>query len=101
MREVLTIVLGGGRGSRLDPLTRERAKPAVPFAGKYRLVDVPISNSLNSDFNQIYVLTQFNSESLNKHIARTYKLDYFSNGFVEIMAAEQSMDNSDWFQGSA
>ena len=83
------------------PLTKDRSKPAVPFAGKYRLVDVPISNCLNSGFDRIYVLTQFNSESLNKHIARTYKLDAFSGGFVEIMAAEQSMDNADWFQGSA
>ncbi|MCK5393145.1 MAG: NTP transferase domain-containing protein, partial [Candidatus Omnitrophica bacterium] len=101
MAEVLCLVLGGGRGSRLSPLTKDRSKPAVPFAGKYRLVDIPISNSLNSGFNQIYVLTQFNSESLNKHIARTYKLDSFSKGFVEIMAAEQSKDSADWFQGSA
>ena len=101
MREVLCLVLGGGSGSRLYPLTKERSKPAVPFAGKYRLVDIPISNSLNSGFNHIYVLTQFNSESLNKHIARTYKLDAFSEGFVEIMAAEQSMENADWFQGTA
>ena len=101
MAEVLCLVLGGGRGSRLSPLTKDRSKPAVPFAGKYRLVDIPISNSLNSGFNQIYVLTQFNSESLNKHIARTYKLDSFTKGFVEIMAAEQSKDSADWFQGSA
>lgn len=101
MREVLCLVLGGGRGTRLYPLTKDRSKPAVPFAGKYRLVDVPISNSLNSGCNHIYVLTQFNSESLNKHVARTYKLDPFSQGFVEIMAAEQSMDNVDWFQGTA
>jgi len=101
MRELLSIVLGGGRGSRLYPLTKYRSKPAVPFAGKYRLIDIPISNSLNSGFNLIYVLTQFNSESLNKHIARTYKLDDFSKGFVEIMAAEQSMDSTDWFQGTA
>jgi len=101
MREVLCLVLGGGRGTRLYPLTKDRSKPAVPFAGKYRLIDVPISNSLNSGCNHIYVLTQFNSESLNKHITRTYKLDSFSQGFVEIMAAEQSMDNADWFQGSA
>lgn len=101
MKELLCLVLGGGRGTRLYPLTKDRSKPAVPFAGKYRLVDIPISNSLNSGFNQIYVLTQFNSESLNKHIARTYKLDTFSKGFVEIMAAEQSMDNIEWFQGTA
>lgn len=101
MKEVLCLVLGGGRGDRLSPLTKDRSKPAVPFAGKYRLVDIPISNSLNSGFNRIYVLTQFNSESLNKHIARTYKLDSFSRGFVEIMAAEQSMESADWFQGTA
>ena len=101
MKEVLCLVLGGGRGSRFFPLTKDRSKPAVPFAGKYRLIDIPISNSLNSGFNHIYVLTQFNSESLNKHIARTYKLDAFSQGFVEIMAAEQSMENTDWFQGTA
>jgi len=95
------LVLGGGRGSRLYPLTKDRSKPAVPFAGKYRLVDIPISNSLNSGFNHIYVLTQFNSESLNKHISRTYKFDPLSGGFVEIMAAEQSMESTDWFQGSA
>jgi len=101
MKEVLCLVLGGGRGTRLYPLTKDRAKPAVPFASKYRLVDIPISNSLNSGFNHIYVLSQFNSESLNKHIARTYKLDPFSKGFVDIMAAEQSMENTDWFQGTA
>ena len=101
MREVLCLVLGGGRGARLFPLTKDRSKPAVPFAGKYRLIDIPISNSLHSGVNHIYVLTQFNSESLNKHIARTYKLDPFTHGFVEVMAAEQSMDSVDWFQGSA
>lgn len=86
-----------GMGTRLYPLTKERSKPAVPFGGKYRLVDIPISNSLHSKFNHIYVLTQFLSESLNKHISRTYKLDTFSGGFVEIMAAEQSMDSAAWF----
>ncbi|MFH1790480.1 MAG: glucose-1-phosphate adenylyltransferase [Candidatus Omnitrophota bacterium] len=101
MREVLCVVLGGGRGVRLYPLTKDRSKPAVPFAGKYRLIDIPISNSLNSGFNHIYVLTQFNSESLNKHVSRTYKMDPFSKGFVEIMAAEQSMESTDWFQGTA
>jgi glucose-1-phosphate adenylyltransferase len=101
MKELLCLVLGGGRGTRLYPLTKDRCKPAAPFAGKYRLVDVPISNCLNSGFSRIYVLTQFNSESLNKHIARTYKLDAFSGGFVDIMAAEQSMESADWFQGSA
>jgi len=88
MKNVLCVIMGGGRGTRLYPLTKERCKPAVPLAGKYRLIDIPISNCINSDFNKIYVLTQFNSESLNKHIARTYKLDHFSEGFVEIMAAE-------------
>tara|TARA_B100000315_G_C14585281_1_gene592671 strand:- start:309 stop:1562 length:1254 start_codon:yes stop_codon:yes gene_type:complete len=101
MREILCLVLGGGRGQRLYPLTKDRSKPAAPFAAKYRLVDVPISNSLNSGINHIYVLTQFNSESLNKHIARTYKMDDFSQGFVEVMAAAQSADSVDWFQGSA
>ena len=101
MREILCLVLGGGRGTRLYPLTKVRCKPAVPFAGKYRLIDIPISNSINSGFDHIYVLTQFNSESLNKHITRTYKLDTFSKGFVEIMAADQSMDSTDWFQGTA
>lgn len=99
--DVLCVILGGGRGRRLNPLTKERCKPAVPFAGQYRLIDVPISNCLNSMLNKIYVLTQFNSESLNKHIARTYKIDRFSGGFVEIMAAEQSFDSNDWFQGTA
>ncbi len=99
---VLCLILGGGRGTRLYPLTKDRCKPAVPFAGKYRLIDIPISNCLNSRLDHIYVLTQFNSESLNKHIARTYKLSNpYTKGFVEIMAAEQSMENADWFQGTA
>lgn len=93
--------MGGGRGTRLYPLTKERCKPAVPLAGKYRLIDVPISNCLNSGFNKIYVLTQFNSESLIKHVMLTYKLDFFSEGFVEILAAEQTMENTEWFQGTA
>ncbi|MDD4202817.1 MAG: glucose-1-phosphate adenylyltransferase [Candidatus Omnitrophica bacterium] len=101
MSDVLCVILGGGRGRRLSPLTKERCKPAVPLAGQYRLIDVPISNCLNSMLNKIYVLTQFNSESLNKHIARTYTIDRFSGGFVEIMAAEQSSDSNDWFQGTA
>lgn len=101
MRQVLCLVMGGGQGSRLFPLTKYRSKPAVPFAGKYRLIDIPISNSLNSGINHIYVLTQFNSESLNKHIARAYKIDDFSKGFVEILAADQTMDSTDWFQGTA
>jgi glucose-1-phosphate adenylyltransferase len=93
--------MGGGRGTRLYPLTKVRSKPAIPLFGRYRLIDIPVSNCLNSGFNNIYILTQFNSESLNKHIARSYKLDPFSKGFVEIMAAEQSMENTDWFQGTA
>jgi glucose-1-phosphate adenylyltransferase len=101
MKEVLSIILGGGRGTRLYPLTKYRAKPAVPIAGKYRLVDVPISNCLNSGFHKIFILTQFQSGSLNRHIFRAYKLDAFSGGFVEIIAAEQSGEQSDWFQGSA
>ena len=101
MKDVLCVVLGGGKGSRLYPLTKYRSKPAVPLVGKYRLIDIPVSNCLNSGFDKIYILTQFNSESLNKHITRTYKLDYFTQGFIEIMAAEQSMDNPNWFQGTA
>ena len=101
MREVLCVILGGGQGTRLFPLTKERCKPAVPLLGKYRLIDVPVSNCLNSGFNRIYILTQFLSESLNKHISRTYKMDDFTNGFIEIMAAEQSMNDTDWFQGTA
>jgi glucose-1-phosphate adenylyltransferase len=101
MENVLCVIMGGGRGTRLYPLTKERCKPAVPLAGKFRLIDIPISNCLNSGFNKIYILTQFMSESLNKHIARTYKLDTFSKGFVDILAAEQTMDNIQWFQGTA
>lgn len=101
MKDVLCVILGGGRGTRLFPLTKERCKPAVPLFGKYRLIDVPISNCLNSGLNRIYILTQFNSESLNKHISRTYKMDPFTKGFIDIMAADQSMDNTNWFQGTA
>ena len=101
MKEVLSIILGGGRGTRLYPLTKYRAKPAVPLAGKYRLIDIPISNCINSGFQNIFILTQFQSGSLNRHIFRAYKLDAFSGGFVEIIAAEQSVLQSDWFQGSA
>ena len=99
--EVLSIILGGGRGERLFPLTKERAKPAVPFGGRYRLVDIPISNCINSDFRQIYVLTQFNSASLHNHVANTYVFDTFSKGFVEILAAEQTFEHSDWYLGTA
>ena len=98
---VMAIILGGGRGTRLFPLTDHRSKPAVPIGGKYRLVDIPISNCLNSGVKRIYVLTQFNSASLNRHIKNTYNFDVFSNGFVDILAAEQTAENTDWFQGTA
>ncbi len=97
----MAIILGGGRGTRLFPLTDHRSKPAVPIGGKYRLVDIPISNCLNSGVRRIYVLTQFNSASLNRHIKNTYNFDVFSNGFVDILAAEQTAENTDWFQGTA
>ncbi|MES2849603.1 MAG: glucose-1-phosphate adenylyltransferase [Bacteroidota bacterium] len=100
-KSVIAIVLGGGAGSRLYPLTATRSKPAVPIAGKYRLVDIPISNCINSSINRILVLTQFNSASLNKHIKNTYQFSMFSKGFVDIVAAEQTPDNSGWFQGTA
>lgn len=99
--DVLAVVLGGGRGTRLFPLTQFRSKPAVPLAGKYRLIDVPLSNCINSDIRKIFVLTQFNSASLNRHIANTYKFDKFSNGYVEIIAADQSYESEQWFQGTA
>lgn len=99
--EMIAIVLGGGRGTRLSPLTTYRSKPAVPLAGKYRLVDVPISNCINSGIRRIYVLTQFNSASLNRHIANTYKFDDFSGGWVEVLAAEQTPETEAWFQGTA
>jgi glucose-1-phosphate adenylyltransferase len=101
MNDVLGIILGGGRGSRLFPLTLTRSKPAVPIGGKYRLIDTPISNCLHADLRRIFVLTQFNSASLNQHIARSYHMDSFSSGFVEIIAAEQTPDNPNWFQGTA
>ncbi|MFA6774529.1 MAG: glucose-1-phosphate adenylyltransferase [Sphaerochaeta sp.] len=97
----IAIVLGGGKGTRLYPLTMDRSKPAVPFAGKYRLVDIPISNCINSGIKQIYILTQFNSASLHNHIANTYIFDTFSNGFVEILAAEQTNQTDTWYQGTA
>ena len=99
--EVLALILGGGQGSRLFPLTQLRSKPAVPIAGKYRLIDIPVSNCLHADIRRIFVLTQFNSASLNRHIAQTYRLDMFSDGFVEVLAAEQTPESSDWFQGTA
>ncbi|MFN3755416.1 MAG: glucose-1-phosphate adenylyltransferase [Flavobacterium sp.] len=98
---VLAIILGGGQGTRLAPLTETRSKPAVPIAGKYRLVDIPISNCINSDIKRMFVLTQFNSASLNQHIKNTYHFSYFSNAFVDILAAEQTPDNPTWFQGTA
>jgi len=101
MSEVLSIVLGGGKGTRLFPLTQERAKPAVPFGGKFRLVDIPISNCINANFRQIYILTQFNSASLHLHIGQTYLFDSFSKGFVEILAAEQTFEHSSWYEGTA
>jgi glucose-1-phosphate adenylyltransferase len=101
MTNVMTLVLGGGRGTRLNPLTKFRAKPAVPLAGKYRLIDIPISNCLNSGLNHIYVLTQFLSVSLHRHIRRTYIFDAFDGGFVELLAAQQTNENTDWYQGTA
>ena len=101
MNDVLTLILGGGRGTRLFPLTHMRSKPAVPLAGKYRLIDIPISNCLHAGLQRIFVLTQFNSASLNRHVAQTYRLDMFSEGFVEVLAAEQTPDSSAWFQGTA
>ncbi len=99
--EILSIILGGGQGTRLFPLTEHRSKPAVPIGGKYRLIDIPISNCLHADVRRIFVLTQFNSASLNRHISQTYRMDIFSQGFVEILAAEQTPDNPNWYQGTA
>lgn len=101
MKKVLSIILGGGAGTRLYPLTKLRAKPAVPLAGKYRLIDIPISNCVNSEIFKIYVLTQFNSASLNRHIARAYNFAGFTEGFVEVLAAQQTPENPNWFQGTA
>src|SRR5690242_10471741 len=98
---VVALILGGGAGSRLFPLTRMRSKPAVPLGGKYRLIDVPISNCINSNVTQIFVLTQYNSASLNRHISRTYRFSSFSTGFVEVLAAEQTVESKEWFQGTA
>ncbi len=98
---VLCVIMGGGQGTRLFPLTKDRAKPAVPLAGKYRLVDIPISNCINSGCRRIYILTQFNSTSLHGHISRTYKFDQFTSGFVEILAAQQTFENSSWYEGTA
>lgn len=101
MNRVLAIILGGGAGTRLYPLTQSRAKPAVPLAGKYRLIDIPISNCINSEIFKIYVLTQFNSASLNRHIVRAYNFSGFRDGFTEVLAAQQTAESSDWFQGTA
>jgi len=101
VKKVLGIILGGGAGTRLYPLTKLRAKPAVPLAGKYRLIDIPVSNCINSEIFKIYVMTQFNSASLNRHIGRTYSFSGFTEGFVEVLAAQQTSDNPSWFQGTA
>src|SRR5215475_14851399 len=99
--DVLAIILGGGQGTRLFPLTQQRSKPAVPIGGKYRLIDIPISNCLHADVRRIFVLTQFNSASLNRHVGQSYRMDVFNQGFVEILAAEQTPDNPNWYQGTA
>jgi glucose-1-phosphate adenylyltransferase len=101
MTRVLAVILGGGRGARLQPLTRLRAKPAVPIAGKFRLIDIPISNCINSGVKHIYVLTQFNSVSLHRHLSQTYKFDTFSTGFIEVLAAQQTQSSDQWYQGTA
>src|SRR5438552_9890538 len=101
MRNIITLVLGGGKGTRLYPLTKLRSKPAVPLAGKYRLIDIPISNCLNSGLNRIFVLTQFLSVSLHRHIAQTYRSNPFHLGFVEVLAAQQTNEAADWYQGTA
>src|SRR5271166_5398631 len=101
MQDVLSMILGGGRGARLYPLTKGRSEPAVPIAGNYRLIDIPISNCLNSGLNRIYVLTQYLSVSLHRHLADTYKFDPFSRGFVEVLAAQQTYEAQDWYQGTA
>ena len=100
-KNILAVILGGGKGTKLRPLTEYRTKPAVPIGGKYRLIDVPVSNCLNSGITKIYILTQFSSQSMHSHIAETYKMDYFTKGFVRILAAEQSVKTSDWYQGTA
>ena len=100
-KQILAVILGGGAGTRLYPLTASRSKPAVPIAGKYRLVDIPISNCLNAGISRMFVLTQFNSASLNRHIKNTYHFSAFSSAFVDILAAEQTPDNPTWFQGTA
>ena len=101
IEKTIALILGGGVGSRLYPLTRDRSKPAVPIGGKYRIVDIPISNCLNSNLRRMFVLTQYNSASLNRHIKRAYSFDIFSTAFVDILAAEQNRHSLDWFQGTA
>src|SRR2546426_8270110 len=98
MQRTLAIIMGGGAGTRLFPLTKERAKPAVPLGGKYRIVDIPISNCINSGFRRIYLLTQFNSTSLHRHISQSYKFDQFTGGFVEILAAQQTLTDASWYE---
>ena len=100
-KETLALILGGGAGTRLFPLTLHRSKPAVPLGGKYRLIDITLSNAINSGLRQIFVLTQFQSASLNRHVSNTFRFDAFSQGFVEILAAEQTPDNPHWYQGTA
>ncbi|MDD4933915.1 MAG: sugar phosphate nucleotidyltransferase, partial [Methylacidiphilaceae bacterium] len=99
--DVITVILGGGAGTRLFPLTKERAKPAVPLAGKYRLVDIPISLAIHSELKRIFILTQFQSSSLHRHIQQSYRFDDYSQGFVELLAAQQTMKGSYWYQGTA
>ncbi|MDP2877457.1 MAG: sugar phosphate nucleotidyltransferase, partial [Holophaga sp.] len=101
LKNVLAVILGGGRGARLYPLTKMRAKPAVPIAGKYRLIDIPISNCINSGIFRVHVLTQFNSVSLHRHISDTYKFDSFHTGWVQVLAAEQTPDSGEWYMGTA
>ena len=101
MAQITAVILGGGRGSRLEPLTKLRSKPAVPIAGKFRLIDIPISNCLHSNINHIFILTQFNTESLHRHIHMTYRFDNFSGGYIRILAAQQTADIQDWYQGTA
>ena len=101
MSNVICAILGGGRGTRLFPLTRERCKPAVPVGGKYRLIDIPISNCLNSGYGWVFVITQFNTASLHRHISRTYAFDALSDRTVEILAAEQTLEDTEWYQGTA
>src|SRR5512136_1588771 len=99
--DILAVILGGGRGQRLFPLTMQRSKPAVPLAGKYRLVDIPISNCINSGIKRIYLLTMYNSVSLHRHISQSYKFDHFTGGFVELLAAQRTCTDSSWYEGTA